>query len=99
MSQDVLLILAPDVLVVDWLSRFTVDPSNIKRSIWQASIEMLDEAHDPGHLNAPFDRELASRFHFPTRSRTAPRANLTEAGDDDNLVEINETPKLSKIAE
>ena len=70
MKQDILFITAFDLFVVNRFISFTVNPSNIQRSILESTVEMpvLDKSHDPRHLNATFNSKLPLSFRFPSRT-------------------------------
>ncbi|RUP46909.1 hypothetical protein BC936DRAFT_146377 [Jimgerdemannia flammicorona] len=96
--QNLLFILALDVLVLDWLVRLGVDPAGVLLVILlQRTMMMFDVTHDPGHLNAPFKRKLAIGLHLPTSAAVTPRTNLTKASDNDDLIEINETLEIAEV--
>ena len=94
MAEDLLLVATADVLILDWFTRLRIYPTNVERAILQASVEVLDETHHPGHLDTAFDREFSARFHLPTSTRAAPRTDFCEPGDNDNLLEVEHAPQL-----
>jgi len=97
MRQDILFVAALDVLVFHGLARLGIHPSDVEAAILKATIEVLDETHDPGHLDAAFDCEFATSLHLPAGTRASPRSNLSETGNDDNLVQIEHATKLRKF--
>jgi hypothetical protein len=98
-GQDILLVLGPDVLVIDRISGFAVHPSDVALSALELSVKVLDVAHHPGHLDTTLDREFSVGLHLPSGTRTAPWANFTETGTDDNLVEVNHALQMFKLFE
>ena len=99
MRQNIGLIFGLDILVVNWFAGFGVYPTDVKGTIRQLAIEMLDEAHNPGHLDAPFDSELASGLHLPTGSRAAPRADFGKSGDHNHFLQIDEALQIRDIGQ
>jgi hypothetical protein len=87
--HDLLLVLGSNILIVNRLARFGVDPSNVSLSVLELSVKVFDVSHHPRHLDTAFNGELASRFHLPTSSRAAPGADFGEASNNDNLVEVD----------
>ena len=85
MQEDFLLVAAFDILVVDGFIHLTVDPTDIQRSILEATVKVFDEAHKPGHLNAALNGEFAASFHLPSRARATPRSDFAVTSDDDDL--------------
>ncbi len=91
--QDVLLVLLLDILVVDGLARLGVHPAGVLVAL-DGAIVILDETHDPGHLDAALQREFAEGFHLPASSGVAPGTDLGETSDDDDLLEVDHAPEL-----
>ena len=52
--EDVLLVLGLDIFIINWLARLSIDPTGIALSL-NLSVVVLDEAHNPGHLNTAFE--------------------------------------------
>src|ERR1700737_1995450 len=88
MLKDVFLVLSFDILVSDWVTHFSINPATKGLSI-DCSVLMLNEAHDPSHLNATLEGQLAVSFNFPSRARITEWANLSEACNDNNSVQID----------
>jgi hypothetical protein len=97
MQEDFLFVTAFDVLVVDRFVRLAVDPTDIQRSILEATVKVLDEAHKPGHLNTAFNGEFATSLHLPSCARATPRSDFAVTSDDDDLFQIDETSEVRKI--
>ena len=89
MKQDVLLITTFDLFVINRFIGFTVNPSNIQRSIFESAVEMIDKSHDPRYLNAAFNCKLPPSFHFLVREGN-PWTNLGIPSDDNNLIKVNQ---------
>ena len=83
-----LLVFGLDVLVVDGIAGLCIDPTRVRLAL-ERSVVILDEAHDPSHLNAAFQTEFAVCFHLPAGAGVAPRTNFSKSSDDDNLFKIN----------
>jgi len=99
MGKDVLFVTTFDVLIINRLIRLAVNPSDIERSVLQAAVEVLNEAHHPCHFDATFDCELPANFHLPSRTGTTPRTNFAIPGDDDDLFKINQTTEVRQLAQ
>ncbi|TKW54871.1 hypothetical protein CTA1_23 [Colletotrichum tanaceti] len=90
--EDELLVLLLDVLVVDGLTSLGVDPAGVGSGLaLDGTVVVLDETHDPGHLNAALERELAVGLHLPASARVTPRTNLGEAGDNNDFLKVDHT--------
>jgi hypothetical protein len=77
--HDFFFIPAPDVLVVDRLTRLRIDPANVESAILETTVEMLDITHHPCHLYTSLERQTTLRLHLPSRARRTPWPDLTEA--------------------
>jgi hypothetical protein len=86
--KNVLLVLGLDVLVIDGVSRLGVNPASVWLTL-DGPVVVLDETHDPGHLNATLKRELAIGLHLPSGTRVTPRTDLSETSNDNDLLEVN----------
>ncbi|KAF8825327.1 hypothetical protein HHX47_DHR7000780, partial [Lentinula edodes] len=95
--KDIFFVASLDVLVVDWFSTLTVDPTNIQRAILQTPVEVLDVSHHPGHLDSTLNCELSPSFHFPTGTSATPRSHFGGTSDNHDLVQVKHTPKLGDI--
>ncbi|TFA99245.1 hypothetical protein CCMA1212_009011 [Trichoderma ghanense] len=91
--QDVLLVLLLDILVVDGLASLGVDPAGVRLAL-EGAVVVLDEAHDPGHLDAAFKRKLAIGLHLPSGSGVAPGADFGKSSHDDDLVQVDHALQL-----
>jgi CBS domain-containing protein len=96
-KEDFLLVMAFDILIVDWFVRLAVDPTDIQRPILQATVKVFDEAHKPGHLNTAFNGEFAASLHLPSCARATPRSDFAVTGDNDDLFQIDKTSEVRKI--
>ncbi|KAJ3495491.1 hypothetical protein NMY22_g19932 [Coprinellus aureogranulatus] len=76
-----------------------VNPSNVERSILETTVEVLDEAHDPGHFDAAGYGELTTSLHLPTSTSATPWSDLTVTSDDGGLVKIDEAMEGTDIGE
>ena len=99
MLENLGLVLGSNVLVVDGLSRLGIDPSDVGLSILESTIEVLDESHDPGHLDETLDGELSLRLHLPPGPGSSPRSDLSESSDDEDLVEIDHASEFVELLE
>ena len=97
MCKDVLLVTGADVLVINRLTGLGINPADVKRTVLQATVEVLDVAHHPGHLDAALNGEFTARLHFPSSAGTAPGTDLGEASDDNDLLEIDHTAQLRQL--
>ncbi|KXT05144.1 hypothetical protein AC578_7604 [Pseudocercospora eumusae] len=92
--QDVLLVLGLDVLVVNRVARLGINPARVALTL-ELSVEVLDETHDPSHLNAALERELTVGFHLPSGSGVTPWSDFSKTGDHDNLLEVDHTLEVA----
>ena len=99
MSQNVLLVAAADVLVVNRLAGLGIHPADVERAVLETTVEVLDEAHHPRHLDAAFDGKLATSLHLPAGTRATPWAHLRKPGDDNDLLQVQHATKLRKLGE
>jgi hypothetical protein len=95
--EDLLLILGTHILVIQRLLRLGIYPAGVGFPVLQAAVEVLDKTGDEGQFEKTLDLVLSNRLHLPARTRTAKRSNLCVAGDDDDLLEINDTTKLGEL--
>lgn len=94
MKEDLLLEMAFDILVINCLVCLAVNPTDIQRSILQATVEVFDKAHKPGHLDATFNSEFASSLHLPSCTRATPGSDFTITGNNDDLFQIDKTSEV-----
>ncbi|GJD00729.1 hypothetical protein ColKHC_09554 [Colletotrichum higginsianum] len=88
--QNELLVLLLDVLIVDRLTSLGVDPAGVGSGLaLDGTVVVLNQTHDPGHFNAALKGELAVGLHLPASAGVTPRTNLSEAGDNDDLLEVD----------
>lgn len=64
--EDVLLVRSLDILVVERLVRLSIDPSDVKRAVLEATVKVLDQTGNVGELEGALNRELAGGLHLPT---------------------------------
>ncbi|KAI6759685.1 hypothetical protein HG530_010365 [Fusarium avenaceum] len=88
--ENELLVLLLDVLVVDRLACLGVDPARVGLAL-DRTVMVLDETHDPSHLNATLEREFAVGLHLPSSTRVTPRTDFSKTCNDDNLLKIDHT--------
>lgn len=99
MAEDLLLVTRANILVVDRISTLGINPSDVERSIFEMTVEVLDEAQCPCHLDTALDGELAARFHLPSRLRATPRTDFGESSDDHNSFEIDHTVYTTQLSD
>ena len=97
MQEDFLLVMAFDILVVDGFIRLAVDPTDIQRSILEATIKAFDEAHNTSHLNAAFNGEFTASLHLLSCARATPGSDFAVTSDDEDLFQIDKTLEVRKI--
>jgi hypothetical protein len=91
--KNVLLVLLLDVLVVNGLTCLGVNPARVGLAL-DRTVVVLDETHDPSHLDATLKREFTIGFHLPSGTGVTPGANLGETSDNNNLLKIDHTLKV-----
>lgn len=96
-SENVLLVGTLNILVVKGLGSLRVNPSDVKRTILQTAIEVLDQAHNVGELERSLNAERAIRLNLPTSTRRSERTDFSVSSDNDNLFKINKTSKLGEL--
>lgn len=96
MGKNICLIVGLDVLVIDGLARFRVNLADIQVTVENLAIKVLDEAYDPSHLDATFNGELAAGLHLPSCTRATPWSNFSKAGDNYDLVKIEEALRCER---
>jgi hypothetical protein len=90
MSENVSLVAASHVLVVNGLSGFGVHPTHVQGAIFEATVEVLDITHHPSHFNAALNGEVPSSLHLPPCPRAAPGTDLREACYNDHFVQVDQ---------
>ena len=88
--HDFLLIPSTDVLVINRLARFGVNPANVECAILETSVEVFDVTHHPRHFDAPFECQTTLGLHLPSCARRSPWSNFSEASDNNNLIEVDD---------
>uniref|UniRef100_A0A4E9ENN5 Uncharacterized protein n=1 Tax=Gibberella zeae TaxID=5518 RepID=A0A4E9ENN5_GIBZA len=88
--ENELLVLLLNVLVVNGLSSLGVNPARVGLAL-DGTVVVLDETHDPSHLDATLKREFTVGFHLPSGTGVTPGTNFGEASDNDNLLKIDHT--------
>ncbi|GKT61899.1 unnamed protein product [Colletotrichum tofieldiae] len=92
--KNELLVLLLDVLVINGLTSLGVDPAGVRSGLaLDGTVVVLNQTHDPGHLNATLKGELAVGLHFPTSAGVTPRTNLSKTGNDDDLLQVDHALK------
>ncbi|GJC78128.1 hypothetical protein ColLi_00966 [Colletotrichum liriopes] len=92
--KNELLVLLLDVLVINGLTSLGVDPARVRSGLaLDGTVVVLNQTHDPGHLNATLKGELAVGLHFPTSAGVTPRTNLSKTGNDDDLLQVDHALK------
>ncbi|KUI68937.1 hypothetical protein VM1G_11569 [Cytospora mali] len=86
--NDLLLVLALDVLIINGIAGLGVHPTRVGFAL-DGAIVVLDETHNPGHFDAALQRELAVSLHLPSSARVTPRSNFGKASNNNNLLEIH----------
>ncbi|CEI68857.1 unnamed protein product [Fusarium venenatum] len=86
--ENVLLVLLLNVLVVNRLSCLGINPARVGLAL-DRTVVVLDETHDPSHLDATLKREFAVGFHLPSGTRVTPGTNLGETSNNNNLLKID----------
>ena len=56
---------------------------------------ILNQTHDPGHLDTTLKRELAISLHLPSGTRITPWTNLRETSNNDDLIKVNHSLQVS----
>ncbi|GKT45755.1 uncharacterized protein ColSpa_05936 [Colletotrichum spaethianum] len=88
--QNELLVLLLDVLVVDGLTSLGVDPAGVRSGLaLDRTVVVLDQTHDPSHLNATLQGELAVGLHLPAGAGVTPGTNLSKTSNDDDLLQVD----------
>src|SRR6266571_8989153 len=88
--HDLLLVLATDVLVINRLACFGVNPANVEPAILETSVEVFDVTHHPRHFDAPFERQTTLSLHLPPCARRSPWSNFSEARDNNDLIKVDD---------
>lgn len=88
--HDFFLVPATDVLVVNRLARFGVDPAYVESAILETSVEVLDITHHPCHFDTPFERQTTLSLHLPPCARRSPWSNFSEASNNDDLIKVDD---------
>ena len=84
--HDFLLVTPTDVLVINRLARFGVNPTNVDSAIFETSVEVFDVTHHPRHFDAAFERQTTLSLHFPPCARRSPWPNFSEASNNNDLI-------------
>ena len=71
MSEEILHVTNTYVLDINRLGSLGVDLANVEGAVLETSVEVLDVAHHPGHLDAALDDELATGLHLPASARAS----------------------------
>ena len=90
MVHDFLLIPATDVLVINRLARFGVNPADVERAILEATVEVFDVAHHPRHFDAPFECQTTFGLHLPSCARRSPWSNFSKPSYDNDFIEVDD---------
>jgi hypothetical protein len=88
MAHDLFLVSALNILVIDRIARLRVNPADMEGTILETT--MLDITHHPYHLDTTLECQATLRLHLPSCARRPPWPNLTEAGNNDDLIKVND---------
>ena len=96
MAEDMLTVLGGDLVIVHRLLGLGVDPADVRLPL-DLAVKVLDQTHDPRHLDVPFHAELALVLHLPARAGAAPGPQLRVADDHDRAPEVGHAQEIREV--